>query len=39
MYEEIFSGASEHSEALRQLFPPEDDVGPRKRRRRPSARA
>jgi hypothetical protein len=37
--EEIFNGASEHSEALRQLFPPEDDVGPRKRRRRPSARA
>jgi hypothetical protein len=38
-YDEIFSGAGEHSVALRQLFPPEDDLGARKRRRRPAARA
>jgi hypothetical protein len=37
MYEEIYRGDPGHMEALRELFPPDDDVGVRKRSRRRSA--
>jgi hypothetical protein len=36
-YEEIYGGDPGHMEALRELFPPDGDVGARKRRRRRSA--
>jgi hypothetical protein len=36
-YKEIFGGDLSHMEALRELFPPDGDVGARKRRRRRSA--
>ena len=32
-YEEIYGGDLSHMEALRELFPPDDDVGVRKQRR------
>jgi hypothetical protein len=37
VYEEIFGGDPGHMEALRELFPPDNDMGARKRRRRCSA--
>jgi hypothetical protein len=33
-YEEIYGGDPGHMEALHELFPLDDDVGERKRRRR-----
>jgi hypothetical protein len=36
-YEEIYGDDPGHMEALRELFPPDGDVGARKRRRRRSA--
>jgi hypothetical protein len=36
-YEEIYGGDPGHMEALRELFPRDDGVGARKRRRRRSA--
>jgi len=35
-YEEIYSGDPGNMQALRELFPPDGDVGARKRRRRRS---
>ena len=32
-YDEIFGGDPDNMQALRELFPPDSDVGPRKRRR------
>jgi hypothetical protein len=36
-YEEIYGGDPGNMQALRELFPPEGDVGAHKRRRRRSA--
>jgi hypothetical protein len=38
-YDEVFNGDPDHMQALLELFPPVGDVGPRKRCRRPAARA
>jgi hypothetical protein len=38
-YDDIYGADSEHATALRELFPADDEVGPRKRGHRQSARA
>lgn len=38
-YDDIFRDDAEHTPALRELFPPDDEVGPRKRGRRRAAMA
>lgn len=38
-YDDIYRDGSEHTPVLRELFPQEDEVGPRKRGRRQTARA
>ena len=38
-YDEIFGSNPDHMQALRELFPPEGDVGARRRHRRQTARA